>query len=306
MQSGESKKRKIGVNKTRILFLITMLAIPLLHFAVFYIYLNLSSFTIAFQNMQGDFTFNNFVMMWDSLTTSGGELAIALKNTLLYFGNAILIVFPLNLLVSYFFYKKIWGYKFFRIVFYLPAIISGVVMVAVYTEFIKPWGPLGVLLESVGIDIPLRGFLGQASTATATIIVYCTWTGFTGNVLLFSGAMSRVPVEVIEAARLDGCGVLREVVQLIVPLIWPTMSTMLLLSFTGLLSSGGPILLFTNGNYDTSTLSYWIFSKVYYGGSGGTGFYGLVSAMGMFFTIIMVPLILLARWLMEKIPSIEY
>lgn len=88
MQSGESKKRKIGVNKTRILFLITMLAIPLLHFAVFYIYLNLSSFTIAFQNMQGDFTFNNFVMMWDSLTTSGGELAIALKNTLLYFGNA--------------------------------------------------------------------------------------------------------------------------------------------------------------------------------------------------------------------------
>ena len=245
-------------------------------------------------------------MMWDSLTTDGGELAIALKNTLLYLGNSVLIVFPLNLFVSYFFYKKIWGYKFFRIVFYLPAIISSVVMVAIYTEFIKPTGPLGVILKQLGVDVPLRGYLGQDSTATWAIIIYCTWTGFTGNVLLFSGAMARIPIEVIEAARLDGCGVLREVGQLIIPLIWPTMSTMLLLTLTGMLSSGGPILLFTGGRYETTTLSFWIFSKVYYGGSGGTGFYGLVSAMGMFFTVIMVPLILLARWLMEKVPSIEY
>lgn len=306
MQGKEGKTFKNTVSRTRGVFLVSMLAIPILHFCVFYIYLNLSSFTIAFQDMQGGFTFNNFVMMWDSLTTDGGELAIALKNTLLYFGNSVLIVFPLNLFVSYFFYKKIWGYKFFRIVFYLPAIISSVVMVAIYTEFIKPTGPLGVILKQLGVDVPLRGYLGQDSTATWAIIIYCTWTGFTGNVLLFSGAMARIPIEVIEAARLDGCGVLREVGQLIIPLIWPTMSTMLLLTLTGMLSSGGPILLFTGGRYETTTLSFWIFSKVYYGGSGGTGFYGLVSAMGMFFTVIMVPLILLARWLMEKVPSIEY
>ena len=123
--------------------------------------------------------------------------------------------------------------------------------------------------------------------------------------------MARVPDSVLEAAELDGCGPARELVQIILPLIWPTLSTMILLTFTSLLSSGGPILLFApTGQAETSTLSFWIYKQVYgtgeFGQTGGTGNYGLVSAAGLVFTVIWVPVILFVRWLTEKIPVVEY
>ena len=80
---------------------------------------------------------------------------------------------------------------------------------------------------------------------------------------------------------------------------------------TGLFNSSGPILLFTGGvvqsDYGVSTLSYWMFQQVYGGGAyGGTGAYGAVSATGLVFTLVGVPIILFTRWLVEKVPAVEY
>ena len=97
------------------------------------------------------------------------------------------------------------------------------------------------------------------------------------------------------------------VVFIIVPLIFPTLSTQFIFVLTGIFSSSGPILLFTKGAYETTTLSYWIFEQVYGGGTyGGSGSYNLVSAMGLCFTLIGVPLILFARYLLNRVEDVEY
>ena len=123
--------------------------------------------------------------------------------------------------------------------------------------------------------------------------------------LVLGGAFERIPAEVLEAAKLDGVGPVRELTQLIVPMIWPTISTLLILYATGLFNASGPIFLFgTKGSYETWTLSYWIFHKVLYGGSGQ---YNTVSAMGLIFTCIGVPIVMFVRWLFERvIPAVEY
>ena len=91
---------------------------------------------------------------------------------------------------------------------------------------------------------------------------------------------------------------------IIFPLIWPTVSTQIVFAFTGLFTASGPILLFgTDGQYETMTISYWIFKGVY---SGRESAYNFVSATGLVFTIVGVPVILFVRWLMEKIPTVEY
>lgn len=195
----------------------------------------------------------------------------------------------------------------FRVLFYLPSIISGVVMVAAYRSIVDPGGPLYELVGILGGHFPSEGLLANPETATTMIVLFVIWTGFGGNMLLFGGAMSRVPIDVLEAARLEGCGPFRELVQIILPLIWPTICTMLIFTFTGIVNSSGPILLFTNGDYDTTTINFWIFLKVYgQQGAGAGGEYGIVSAAGLFFTLITVPIILLVRWALEKVPSVEY
>ncbi len=308
-----SKGRKVSKNinskRDKLFFIWVLLALPVIHWLVFWLYINIQTIVLAFQHQRtGAFTLTNFVTVWDRITSPiNNDIGISLLNTLKYFGATIFITIPICLVISFFFYKKILFYKGFRIIFYLPAIISGMVYVTAYTEFIDPNGPLGAIMNAIGKPLPAFGLLASKETATTTIIVYVILTSFTTNVLLFSGGMARIPIDVIESAKLEGCGPLRELVSIVFPLIWPTFSTQMIFTMTGIFNATGPILLFTSGKYETSTIAFWIFKQVYGDGNmGGTGAYNLVSCAGLCFTIIGVPLILIARKLVEKVDSVEY
>ena len=305
---GYGMSRKPLRKRRERLFLFCMLILPFTQWLVFWLYVNFSSIILAFQDQRtGAWTFSNFSLFWDRLTLPDGIINIAVKNTMRYFGAELIVILPLSVVIAYFLYKRILFYKGFRIIFYLPAIISAVAMVTSFTNFIDPRGPLGTIAKLFGLKVPPEGFLGKQSTATWTIVVYSIWTGFCSNVLLFGGAMTRIPIDVLESARIEGSGPLVELVRLILPLIWSSISTIIVFQFTGIFSSSGPILLFTNGDFDTTTISFWIFQQVYGSGVfGGTGSYNLVSCAGLCFTLVGVPIILFIRWLMERIPAVEY
>lgn len=307
--ANKPSKRKLAET----LFIISILAIPVAHFLIFWLYVHFDQFVMAFQTGTGaevKWSFKNFEDFWFQLTKpNGNNIGLSLLNTFKYFAQDLFLIFPLTLVISYFIYKKIPGYKIFRIILFLPSIISSVVTTTVFAKFIDSKGPLGYIAEIMGFELPYGGLLNNTATATPTILAYSFWLGLTGNVILFSSTMSRVPTEVLEAAKLDGCSLLREFVQIILPLVWPTISTMIIFKLTGLLSASGPILLFkSGGENETSTLSFWIFSQVY--GSGGAqgslGDYGLVSCAGLCFTAVCVPFMLVVRWLFDKIPAVEY
>lgn len=288
--------------------IIPVIVIATLAWLVFWLIPNFGTFFYAFQDMNGNWTFDNFREMWRSLTTGGGSLAISFKNTFTFFFLGVFVDLPLTLIVVYFCFKKIAGYKFFRIIFYLPAIISSVALTGVFKSFIATNGPLGKICESIGIYLPNEGLLGTVETAIDTIVAYHIWTCVSSGLLLLSGTMGRIPVEILESAKLEGCGVGRELVNIIIPLMWPTISTMVIMKVAGIISATGPILLLQpDPLLGTSTLSYWMFRQVYgNGGYGGTGQYGLVSAMGTFFTLIVIPLTLFCRHMAEKVPAVEY
>ena len=308
--NGMRRKQAIDIRKKRLLFIIGMLLIPAINWIVFWLYVNIQSFVLAFQEPRtGSLTLENFKEVWQFVTMpTNNDLGISLLNTLKYFGTSVFIVMPLCLIVSYFFYKRILGYKVFRVIFYLPAIISSVVMVTAYSEFVSPTGPLGAIQKAFGITPNPISPLSRKETATTTILIYCILTGMTTNVLLFTSGMSRIPLEVIEAAQLDGIKPVRELCAIIFPMIWPTFSTQMIFALTGLFNSSGPILLFTGGSYNTSTISFWIFQKLYgtTGQGPSIGAYNLVSTLGLCCTVIGVPLVLIARKLTEKIDSVEY
>ncbi len=304
---GIAKKKKS--KKHEIIFIVCMLALPVAQWLVFWLSVNLSSIKLAFTDMRtGEFTWVNFRNVWENLTASYGEINIAVKNTFKYFLAHLLITNTIALVVAYFLYKRIALYKGFRIIFYLPAIVSSVAMTTVFSQFIAPSGLLGNIMNAFGRPLPPEGLLARAGSATNVIIFYTVWTGISTNMLLFGGAMTRVPVEILESARLDGCSAFREFFQMIFPLILPTVSTVIIVTFTTIFTSTGPILLFTRGDYETTTIAYWIFEKVYGNGviGGSTANYNIVSCAGLCFTVVGVPIIMFVRYLMNKLPTVEY
>lgn len=296
------KRKRLG-SKGALIFVISILIVPVVHWLIFWLGVNLNSILLAFKLPTGEPSLLMLEMAIKEIANPSIDsgLGVALRNTLIYFAKDIcMLAFQLG--IAYFLYKKISGYKAFQIIFYLPAIISGVAFASVFSNFIAPSGPLGVLFERWGVA-EMPEFLANSKYATGTITFYTVWMGWGGNMLLLCGALARVPVEMLESAKLDGVNPAQELFLMIFPLIWSTLSTLLIFQMTRLFTTSGPILLFTGGAYRTTTISFWIFSKVAYQGAGA---YNSVAAAGLVFTTIGAPIILFVKWLIEKIPVVEY
>ena len=303
-QHSEKTKKKKLTQKQMIdlLFIWSMLLIPIIQWLVFYLYVNLDSFVLAFREVNGTWTMGYMKTAWHDLTTGGSALLGAFGNTFIYFTKDLVMI-PFQLVIAYFLYKEIAGSKFFRIMFYLPSLISGVVMVTVYSALIAPYGPVGQMITKLCGSCP--SFLSDSRYATWAIVFYTVWLGWGGNMLLFGGSLARIPTEMFEAARLDGITTSKEVVHLILPLMWPTLSTILILNLTGLFAAGGPILLFDSAklNVGIDTIGFWMFEKIW---KNGAAAYNEVSATGLILTLIGAPVILFIRYLIERVPKVEY
>ena len=304
MDALTTKKRSMGQAKKLkdTIFVYLLIALPLIEFFTIYVYTNVDSFFLAFKR-NGEFAgWVNFEMLWNEVRAPGSDLLIAIRNTFIYFG-ADLVLFVWSIFLSYFFYKKIAAYKAFRFILYMPAIISPVVFVSLFQNITNPNGAIETIIKIFNPDFKMPSLLFRSETATWTMVVYVIWMGWTKNMLYLGGSLARIPVEVLESARLDGVGPWTELTKILVPLLLPTLSTLLLLDVVGILSSSGPILLFTKGAYKTTTISYWMFTLVY---ATGENAYAKASAAGMCLTIIMFPVVYTMRWLIGKIDLVEY
>lgn len=293
---GQAKKLKDTI------FVYCLIALPLIEFFTIYVYINIDSFFLAFQRGGKFAGLENFKMLWDEVRADNSTILVAIKNTFIYFG-AGLILFVWSIFLSYFFYKKILAYKFFRFVLYMPAIISPVVFVALFKNLTSVNGAIALIIKNFNPDFRMPNLLARSETATWTMVIYVLWMGWTKNMLYLGGSLARIPLEVLESARLDGVGPWTELTKILVPLLLPTLSTLLLLDVVGILGSSGPILLFTKGDYNTTTISYWMFTLVY---NTGNDQYVKASAAGICLTLIMFPVVYTMRWLIGKIDSVEY
>ncbi len=301
-----------SVNKKKtdwsgVFFIVSFLFVHIAWFIIYWAFVNINSLLMAFQDpIDGSWSTENVISIWNDITGQGaGSLGLSMRNTFIFAIRDVIFIF-FHLAICYFLYKKIKGYRAFQIILYLPGILSSVAMATAFKYFIQSDGPIGQVLKLVGMvdeyGTPFT-LLRRTDTAFGTVLFYTIWMGWGGNMLLLCGALARVPVEVLESARLDGVGSGRELFQIILPLVWPTMSTLFLLKMTTIFTASGPVLILTNGAYDTSNLAFWIYERVTKYGTAGQYF---VSAAGFIFTCVGVPLVMFLRWLVERVPVVEY
>jgi len=275
-----------------------MLAPALTGFCVFYVYVNFSSVLMSFSVVEKGRTvvgLSNYGRFFRELRAPGSQMLSGFLNTVATFFSGLLITYPVSLVICYFIFKRIAGYKFFRFVFYMPAIIMGTVSVVLFKYVIQRGGPLDWVFQNA-FHAELPPFLTQSGWASGTVIFYAVFFSLGSNMLIFSGAMTGINTEVLEAAKLDGCGIARELIQIVIPLIWPTVSTMLLLVSVGLFTASGPVLLLTKGAFNSYTISYWIYERMLEGSN-----LEFAAATGIICTLAGFPVVLAVRYGLNKL-----
>ncbi|GGP06817.1 sugar ABC transporter permease [Nonomuraea glycinis] len=207
------------------------------------------------------------------------------------FGHAlVLIVFyavgPLVIglaLAAILNHAKVRGLGFFRTVVFLPQVIAMVVVAVAWRRVYAPDGTLNTLLGALGLDSLTRGWLGEHAFALPAVGVVGTWfeTGLVA-VLLLAG-MSRIPMELYEAARLDGAGAVREFFAVTLPSVRGEIAVALTLTVIAALRTFDLVYVTTRGGPGnaTSVPSYEVYHRAF-----GLSQIGSAAAIGVTLTVV--------------------
>ena len=123
--------------------------------------------------------------------------------------------------------EKIKGQSFFRVIFYIPNILSVVVIAGIFSAIYKPEnGMLNSVLSAIaGRDVMI--LWKDQQMVMISIIIAMVWQAIGYYMVMYMAAMSAVPVDLYEAASLDGAGRLAQFFQITLPLIWTNIRTTL-------------------------------------------------------------------------------
>ncbi|MCH7878840.1 MAG: sugar ABC transporter permease [candidate division Zixibacteria bacterium] len=200
---------------------------------------------------------------WENYTTllSDPAFLAALKNTLLFTVITIpltqIIAIGLALLVN----RNFPGRSFFRSAFFIPSITSMVVVALVFTNLYSRGGYIISLAELVGFTPPENGFLLDSSTALYSIMAMDIWMASGYYMLLALAGLKAVPVELYEAATINGAGRVRQFFSITLPLLKPIILFSLVINGIKSLQVFVEIFVMTSGKYNTSTGVYYVYES---------------------------------------------
>ena len=295
----------------RIIFYTLMMIFPFAQFALFYVYVNFSEIMLAFQvyaektgsaiGFDITYSLENFAYVYNYVFNKGNIPLIT--NSVIYYVLHTAIGTTLALAFSYYIYKKYFLSELFRVVLYLPQVISGIVISLLFKYMMND-----VYLVLSGAE---WGLMDNPDTVFPTLIIYNLWLGFGTNILLYSGAMSGINDSIVESAHLDGVNTIQEFVYITFPMIFSTFSTFIIAGLSGIFTQQLHLFSFygTSAPKEIRTLGYYIhISTLQSGVIRKQGFftYSELSALGLMITLIVLPITFGVRALFEKFgPSME-
>ena len=172
----------------------------------------------------------------------------ALRNSLLLAALSVFLQLPLALWLALTLGKKVKGERLFLSVFFMPVLISTVVIGQLWLKIYNPdYGILNVLLRSIGLENWTRIWLGDKATALGAVFVPTLWQYVGYHMLLLYAGVKSVPQELREAAMLDGATDKQVNRYIVLPYIKPIIRISVIFAVTGSLKSFDLIYVLTNG-----------------------------------------------------------
>ncbi|MDR2931230.1 MAG: sugar ABC transporter permease [Propionibacteriaceae bacterium] len=190
----------------------------------------------------------------------------AVKNSIIQVGIVVPVMIPVAFMLGYYVNLKPRGHRVLRVILFTPALISLAAKSVVFLSIFAPNGLINGFLANIGLDQLSKPWLASTSTALGTVMVVDLWSGIGYTAILFSARLAAVPVEVMEAAELDGCAHWGRMWRIAYPICRDYFGVLAMLQFIWVLfSSAGSILLLTNGGPGNSStnLSFLVYDKAF-------------------------------------------
>jgi ABC-type sugar transport system permease subunit len=223
----------------------------------------------SFTNWNGLYQ-NDFIGLsnYKELFSSGLFWTLFQNNLVLLLSVPLQVV--LGLIVAVLLYEQVPGWRAFRAIYYIPQIISLVILGYLFKSMFSLDGPVNKILHSIGLGQYAIEWMLSGSTALPIMVFCITWYSIGWQTIVILGGMSTIDLSVFEAARLDGANFWRRTFGIVLPMnvnvitycivmavVWTFTSLFsLIYSMTG----GGP-------GYQTMTLDFMIYEKSFVTGS---------------------------------------
>jgi raffinose/stachyose/melibiose transport system permease protein len=224
---------------------------------------------------------NDSLFHWDGITP--GTWA-GLSNYTEFFTEPDIRVGYLHVLILMFFYAfmpiviglflaavlsriRIRGLTVFRLLLFLPLVITDVATAVAWTWVYDVNGPLNTALRSMGLGrlIPSAGWLGSFDTALPAVGVFGMWGTFGFCLILFLAGVMKIPASLYEAARVDGANAFREFFAVTLPGLRYELQVVLVLTVIGTLGTFDEIYVLTSGGPGTATTvpAYLVWKRMF-------------------------------------------
>lgn len=241
-------------NKSLKYFIMACLTPAILLFSIFIIYPTFNVFKMSLYRWGGLSARKSFVGIENfKILMQDQSFLKAFQNTVL----VIVLVAIITFIIAIFFAsvlvrEDIKGENFFRIVFYIPNILSIVVISSIFSAIYDPsQGLLNSLFSIFSLDTwQSIQFLGNQKLVIYSIIGAMIWQAIGYYMVIYMASMSSIPVHLYEVAQLEGAGKVRQFFSITLPLVWDTVRTTLtffIISsinlsflFIKVMTSGGP------------------------------------------------------------------
>ncbi|MBR6220598.1 MAG: sugar ABC transporter permease [Clostridia bacterium] len=207
-------------------------------------------------------------------TSNSIKFMRALGNSLLLALFSVVIQLPLALLLALKLGKKIPGERAFLSIYFMPVLISTVVIGQLWLKIYNPdYGVLNMLLRSLGRDDWAKIWLGDKKVALWACFVPILWQYVGYHMLLMYAGVKGVPPELNEAAMIDGCTESQVNRYIVIPYIKPILRVSVIFAVTGSLKSFDLIYVLTNGgpNHATEVPSTLMISMLFLRNRYGMG-----------------------------------
>lgn len=204
---------------------------------------------------------------------------------------------PIALLLAVAINTKCRGYRFFKVMYFIPTIFPLTAIGLLWYFIFMPNGSLNSLLEAVGLATLAKGWLIDSATAMNTIIFVNIWAGIGYYMVILIAGLTTIPDEIYEAADIDGATATKKFFHITIPMLKPILSMCILMDIIGTVKVFDLIFVMTEGgpngltNLPTTLMYYEAFRYDNYGRG---------SAIGVIILIIALVLTIGSDFIMDK------
>jgi raffinose/stachyose/melibiose transport system permease protein len=210
------------------------IAPALIVYSVFAVYPLLSSLVGSFFHWQGFERgsvagLDNFGRLLGPV--EGPVFTEAFVHNVEWFLGIMAIQNVVGLSIAYLLYRRQRRAHIVRVIIFLPAILSPVLVGALWRLLLAPNGPLNDLLVGTGIASQPIAWLGDRSLALWSLILVDAWNWLGLPLLVFYAGFAAISGDIVEAANLDGAGEVRLLLAVALPLVVPSIMVITILTF---------------------------------------------------------------------------